>query len=366
MAYKVGFVGSGGISNRYARIFSEHDELELISCCDVVKDKANILADHYNMNPYTNYQEMINKEHLDIVYIGVPPVVHSEVVSYAINKKLKIIAEKPIAYTIDVGKKMTKEAKSSNVVTCINLMIVYSNHVQKIKKMYKNYEFGSLRRVELVLRFPIWPREWQNVSWLKTSEQGGPLREVGTHFFASLKESGLYENSIIIMYGDHYGISENHNVAMGEYLGREITPFESAQLQRVPLFIHIPESGVGEVNHTLAGQIDLKPTIENLVGIESGNAIQFGQDIFSEDNDNFVILRDGRFITEDIVYAGETCWDKETGEAIDSEICLPYSERANEELAHSDEIIYGDLLRFYDAENGRLKEEDTTESVDVE
>ncbi|OLS26422.1 MAG: putative oxidoreductase YcjS [Candidatus Heimdallarchaeota archaeon LC_3] len=188
MAYKVGFVGSGGISNRYARIFSEHDELELISCCDVVKDKANILADHYNMNPYTNYQEMINKEHLDIVYIGVPPVVHSEVVSYAINKKLNIICEKPIAHTIDVGKKMTKEAKSSNVVTCINLMIVYSNHVQKIKKMYKNYEFGSLRRVELVLRFPIWPREWQNVSWLKTSEQGGPLREVGTHFFASLKE----------------------------------------------------------------------------------------------------------------------------------------------------------------------------------
>ncbi|MEW9500418.1 LTA synthase family protein [Jeotgalibacillus marinus] len=184
-------------------------------------------------------------------------------------------------------------------------------------------------------------------------------------FFASLKESGLYENSIIIMYGDHYGISENHNVAMSKYLEREITPFESAQLQRVPLFIHIPDSGVGEVNHTLAGQIDLKPTIENLVGIETGNAIQFGQDIFSEDNDNFVILRDGRFITEDIVYAGETCWDKETGEAIDSEICLPYMERVNEELAYNDEIIYGDLLRFYDAKNGRLKE-DTTEPVDVE
>ncbi|TDL35479.1 LTA synthase family protein [Jeotgalibacillus sp. S-D1] len=180
-------------------------------------------------------------------------------------------------------------------------------------------------------------------------------------FFTSLKESGLYEDSIIVMYGDHYGISENHNAAMSQYLDKEITPFESAQLQRVPLFIHVPGTGVGEVNHKLTGQIDLKPTIQNLLGIKSDKSIQFGQDIFSEENDNFVILRDGRFITEDLVYAGESCWDKETGEQTDLETCKPYIERANEELAYNDEIIYGDLLRFYDAENGRLLDKNVKE-----
>ncbi len=45
-------------------------------------------------------------------------------------------------------------------------------------------------------------------------------------FFTYLKESGLYDNSIIVMYGDHYGISENHNDAMEKVLGKEITPFE--------------------------------------------------------------------------------------------------------------------------------------------
>ncbi|KIL44397.1 LTA synthase family protein [Jeotgalibacillus soli] len=182
-------------------------------------------------------------------------------------------------------------------------------------------------------------------------------------FFTDLKEAGLYENSIIVMYGDHYGISENHNVAMGQYLEREITPFETAQLQRVPLFIHIPGSGAGFVDHTLAGQVDLKPTIQNLLGIDSGKAIQFGQDIFSKDNEDFVILRDGRFITNELVYAGETCWDKETGEPTDREACDPYIARANEELAYNDEIIYGDLLRFYDAENGRLKSDEDTETI---
>ena len=50
-------------------------------------------------------------------------------------------------------------------------------------------------------------------------------------FFTYLKESGLYDHSIIIMYGDHYGISENHNKAMEQVLGKEITPFENTGLQ---------------------------------------------------------------------------------------------------------------------------------------
>ncbi len=79
--------------------------------------------------------------------------------------------------------------------------------------------------------------------------------------FEDLKASGLYDNSIIVMYGDHYGISENHNKAMGMYLDKEITPFDNAKLQKVPLYIHIPGYGKGKTIDEVAGQIDLKPTI---------------------------------------------------------------------------------------------------------
>ena len=41
-------------------------------------------------------------------------------------------------------------------------------------------------------------------------------------FFTYLKETGLYDNSIIVMYGDHYGISKNHTKAMEQILGKEI------------------------------------------------------------------------------------------------------------------------------------------------
>ncbi|MFJ8236974.1 LTA synthase family protein [Ureibacillus sp. NPDC094379] len=174
--------------------------------------------------------------------------------------------------------------------------------------------------------------------------------------FDELKEKGLYDNSIIVMYGDHYGISENHNKAMSMYLNKEeITPYDSALLQSVPLFIHVPGSGDGEVIDKTAGQIDLRPTILHLLGIDTSNDMQLGADLFSEEHEDFVIFRDGRFVTDQYVYASEVCYDRATGEEIGIEACQPYIERASVELEYSDKIINGDLLRFYDEETGNLK-----------
>lgn len=175
-------------------------------------------------------------------------------------------------------------------------------------------------------------------------------------FFDELKEKGLYDNSIIVMYGDHYGISENHNKAMSMYLNKEeITPYDNALLQSVPLFIHVPGSGDGEVIDKTAGQIDLRPTILHLLGIDTSNDMQLGADLFSEEHEDFVIFRDGRFVTDQYVYASEVCYDRATGEETSIESCQPYIERASVELEYSDKIINGDLLRFYDEETGNLK-----------
>ena len=164
--------------------------------------------------------------------------------------------------------------------------------------------------------------------------------------FEDLKASGLYDNSIIVMYGDHYGISENHNKAMGMYLDKEITPFDNAKLQRVPLYIHIPGYGKGKTIDEVSGQIDLKPTILHLMGLETKDDMYLGSDIFSPDHEPFTIFRDGRFVTDKNVYTQEVCYDSETGEETDIAECEPFIERATTELNYSDMIINGDLLRF--------------------
>ncbi|WLR52834.1 LTA synthase family protein [Bacillus tianshenii] len=169
-------------------------------------------------------------------------------------------------------------------------------------------------------------------------------------FFKQLKANGLYEDSIFVLYGDHYGISQNHNRAMSEVMGKEITPFEHVNLQKVPLIIHIPGKE-GKTIESVSGQIDLKPTILHLLGIQEQKDIQFGSDLFAKNRNDFVVLRDGSFVTDKYVYTRETCYDKETAQPIeDGAACEPYKEKAQLELNLSDKVVQGDLLRFLDGE----------------
>ncbi|MGY0692921.1 LTA synthase family protein [Virgibacillus sp. FSP13] len=182
-------------------------------------------------------------------------------------------------------------------------------------------------------------------------------------FFNQLKDAGLYEDSVIIIMGDHYGISETHNKAMSQYLGKEeITPFDHIQLQRVPFFIHIPGDGNGNVMSEVSGQIDIKPTILHLLGIATDNDIYFGNDLFSDDRKGYIAQRNGDFISDDYVSTGGICYNRATGEPVDNNTsvvattsnnpCKPIEDKVAKELDYSDDIIYGDLFRFVDfAEN---------------
>jgi lipoteichoic acid synthase len=169
-------------------------------------------------------------------------------------------------------------------------------------------------------------------------------------FFDYLKESGLFDRSIIIMYGDHYGISENHNKAMAQVLGKEeITPMDSAGLQRVPLFIRVP--GIkGGINHEYGGQIDLLPTLLHLLGIDSKDFVQFGTDLLSESHDDLVPFRNGDFMSPTISSVDGKFYDSTTGLELDPariDEAKKMQESVEYKLALSDRVVNGDLLRFY-------------------
>src|SRR5690606_28114603 len=123
------------------------------------------------------------------------------------------------------------------------------------------------------------------------------MDEALEEFFNDLKEAGLYEDSIIMIYGDHYGISDNHNEAMAELLGEDITPLKYAELQRVPFMIRIPGVEGQGTNHAYSGQIDVMPTILHILGIDAQDYIMFGTDLFSEDHKEYVPFRRGNFMT---------------------------------------------------------------------
>lgn len=177
-------------------------------------------------------------------------------------------------------------------------------------------------------------------------------------FIEQLKQRGLYENSIIAIYGDHRaipnGVAENDKL-MSELLGHVYTYDESLN---VPLIIHLPGSGINETNITVGGQMDFLPTMLNLLGIKEKRVKLFGQDLlnaesgfvasqtqmikgsFIDDYKIFVMSRDG-------IFEHARSWDLSSREPVDPELCRDGYERALREIQESEYILANDLIQEF-------------------
>ena len=96
-----------------------------------------------------------------------------------------------------------------------------------------------------------------------------------------LKDAGLYEDTMIVIYGDHQGMNmETPSVKsrMSAFLGKE---YNFDEMLNVPLLIHIPGLGEAETVDTVGGQVDILPTIANLMDVDIGQPFVFGQDLLN-------------------------------------------------------------------------------------
>jgi len=102
-------------------------------------------------------------------------------------------------------------------------------------------------------------------------------------FIDDLKASGIWDDSVIVLYGDHlglpiYSLDRDDKELMEEIYGREYT---YTDMINIPLIIASTGITSPQVYEQLGGQVDLMPTIANLFGISLDDHIHFGQDILN-------------------------------------------------------------------------------------
>lgn len=180
-------------------------------------------------------------------------------------------------------------------------------------------------------------------------------------FFNYLKDSGIYDNSMIVLYGDHYGLSNSQNPTLAPLLGvsaDDWTDFNNSQMQKVPFMIHM-KGLKGGINHTYGGEIDVLPTILHLAGIDTKNYVQLGTDLLSKEHNPIVIFRNKNFVTPHYTVLKDSDGNPEvfrnkTGEQVDLDKdpvlkakVEKWQNYVNTKLKISDTINNKNLLRFY-------------------
>ena len=186
-------------------------------------------------------------------------------------------------------------------------------------------------------------------------------------FFNYLDATGLSTNSMIVLYGDHYGLDKNsqnqsqHKELATNLFGQDPetwNQFYETQYQRVPFMIHM-DGLKGGIKHTYGGEIDVLPTILHLAGVKTKQYIQLGTDLLSKKHDSVVAFRNNSFITTNYtVYPKESSepivYENKTGQRIplkdNPELAMKvdrWQKEVNQKLKISDDINNKNLLRFY-------------------
>lgn len=175
-------------------------------------------------------------------------------------------------------------------------------------------------------------------------------------FFNYLQKTGLDKHSVIMIYGDHYGISNSENTSLASVFSKSAddwTDFDNASLQRVPLMFVIPGSGGhGGIYHQYGGEVDVLPTLLHLLGISSKRYIQFGTDLFSKEHSQVVAFRNRDFVTPHYSSVNGVIYDNHTGKVAkltkkQKKQLKRDQKLVNTELNLSDSLNEKNLLRFY-------------------
>lgn len=151
---------------------------------------------------------------------------------------------------------------------------------------------------------------------------------IGT-LIEGLKKNGLWENTVLVMYGDHFGLQpqdvppEQVENALGIPYDSRISRFN------IPLIVRVPGMEQGQVVERTGGQLDILPTIANLLGVslEQEGFTAFGHDLLNIDR-NVIGMRyylpSGSFFNDDILYVPGKGF--EDGEAVSLDTLEPVTD----------------------------------------
>jgi predicted dehydrogenase len=192
----IGIIGLGAIGQRLIKQFTEHSQVKVTAVCDQLESLATETANRIGeVQAFTDYKYLIESPQVDLVYVAVPPKYHHQIVMDVLKVKKHVLCEKPLANSLEEAKEMAAAAERAGVIHAMNFPLNYGQAAAKFAELIRENYTGKLRRLQLTMHFPEWPRFWQKNEWVGGREQGGFVLEVGVHFIQqTLKLFGEIKN----------------------------------------------------------------------------------------------------------------------------------------------------------------------------
>jgi len=147
------------------------------------REKAEQFLQKYPGRLYESYQQVIDDESIDAVYIPLPPALHFEWAEKALKAGKHVLLEKP--FTCSLRDTETLLNADEKLAVHENYMFVFHDQIRGVKQIIDSGEIGDVRLYRLSFGFPLRPEGDFRYS---RAMGGGALMDAGGY---CLKAAGM-------------------------------------------------------------------------------------------------------------------------------------------------------------------------------
>jgi predicted dehydrogenase len=97
---------------------------------------------------YTDYVQLLDEQKPDAVTIAVPTVDHCDVALQVIRRQIHLLIEKPIAFTVDEGRRIITAAEQADVQLMVGHIERFNPAVIALKAHLANGELGRVFQID--------------------------------------------------------------------------------------------------------------------------------------------------------------------------------------------------------------------------
>lgn len=157
MNVRFGIIGPGSIADRFASVLTETEGVALTAVASASsKAKAEEFAARHGADKaYGSYEELLNDDQVDVVYIGLTHNFHYEAIKLCINHGKGVICEKPLTISRNEAAIVTSLAKEKGVLLMEAMWTRCLPAFIKAKEWVRENKIGQVKLVQVSFCFNI-------------------------------------------------------------------------------------------------------------------------------------------------------------------------------------------------------------------
>jgi scyllo-inositol 2-dehydrogenase (NADP+) len=169
---RTALVGLGKMGLSHLAILRTHPDINVVAVCDTFGMLLSGLNKYTGLKTYSDFQEMLDKERLDAVFIATPSRSHSSMVKQSLDKNLHVFCEKPFCLNIEDGRELAALAKKKGVVNQVGYHYRFLGSFIEAKRLLASDLIGEVHHIRAEAYGPVVLRR-KGMTWRSSKAEGG-------------------------------------------------------------------------------------------------------------------------------------------------------------------------------------------------